>query len=97
MFLKELNSPIIQVTEPPGDIREHTPTPPVGSDIPPGTVAPKSLNPFLNRLDKPEVESDVDGGELMVIDSMGGSVHDTNPFRRNSAERERVDQRIDKG
>lgn len=82
MFQKELNPPVIKVTQPPEDESmdsEDASAPPL---TPTTGAAPKSLNPFLNR-DGPTVE-EVD--EMDVDDDASSPFEETNPFRKISGE-----------
>jgi hypothetical protein len=85
LFRKELNPPVIQVTQPPEDAEADTEAsaPPITPEQP-GT--PKSLNPFLDTEETiQEVESE-SADPMLVDDSV--LQQETNPFRRSFIERE---------
>jgi hypothetical protein len=84
VFQRELNPPVIQVTE---DVMDGVET--EQGSVPPRTPTPSSgasKNPFLNREEVVE-DSDVDGP--MDVEKLI-DVEETNPFRRLSGETKRM-------
>lgn len=99
MFQKELNPPVIQITEPTTEVVEMDTTDGVSapSMTPELPDTEKSRNPFLSMAElMGEEGSDKGGEEQMLVDDKDilpppSQVVDTNPFRKLSGELRRVD------